>query len=524
MKLSITDIKKIKARQWLYWGCIVTVAVVHILIYVLFPYSCDDYWYMSSIADYCKGIDRSFPAGDLWACWVDHYYSDNIRLSNIVFTLSLLLPKFIPSLLSGLLVGIMVWQSGKLAGISWRNPLLIIIMTLMIMFLLPWYEEMLTQCFAFNYIWASALSLLLAMIFFAEKQPRFYMSLLLGVLLGAWHEGFAVPLLLGFVAYSVLSRRNVNPSRVAMMVGLMIGVLWLISAPGLQMKVGYNMVQLTMSAVINKMVLYHTPLLLMIVSIVVAMMRRTSRGILRNPMLVALIVVGISGSGLNFITNIGVRTGWVGYLFGIIATINIWHTMKGEKYVPMWSAVKKVSVVILGTFLLAHYVTVVYYTVKIRCENDYVLEQYQKSPDGVVFADVTYDYEASPLAWKKPYFETFTYTLITYWLDGYYSHHDKRLRVIPACLQNASRLNGDKVAGDNPFMIYDGHLYASIKEGDKCNEEDYYDVDFGLTKKRLKFSNFNFVASNGELYYFAFPQRATMHLWIGEIKSINKVR
>lgn len=523
MKLFKCDISSIKARQWFYWGSIVAVTLAHVLIYVVFPYSCDDYWYMSSIADYCKGIDRSFPAGDLWACWVDHYSNDNIRLSNIMFTLSLLLPKFVPSVLSGLLVGAMVWQSGKLAGITWRNPLLLTIMIVLIMFLLPWYEEMLTQCFAFNYIWASALVLMMSLLFWRDdRQLSVVVSLLLGVVVGAWHEGFAAPLLLGFMVYCVMSRHSITKSRVAMMAGLFLGLLWLASAPGLQVNVGYKTAQLTFGAVTSKL-LYHLPMLLMIVSVVVVMMRRATRGILRNPMLVAIMVIGISGSALNFITNIGVRTGWVGYLYCIIATINIWHTIKGGKYVAIRSAAKKVAVVMLSAFLLSHYILVVYYAYKISGENDYVLEQYQKSSDGVVFADVTYDYEASPLAWKKPYFEIFTYTWVTYWIDRYYEQ-GKRLRVIPCCLQNASMLGGNKVPGDNPFRVYDGHLYATIRDGDRCNEEDYYDVDFGITKKRLKFSNFSFVDSNGGSYYFAFPQRAALHLWIGEIKSINKVR
>lgn len=525
MKFFKCDISSIKARQWFYWGSIVAVTLSHVLIYVIFPYSCDDYWYMSAIADYCKGIDMSFPASDLWACWVDHYSNDNIRLSNVVFSLALLLPKFIPSLLSGLLVGAMVWQSGKLAGITWRNPLLMTILIMLLMFMLPWYEEMLTLCFAFNYIWASALTLMMSLLFWRDdRQLSVVVSLLLGMAVGAWHEGFAAPLLLGFVVYCMMSRHSITKSRVAMMVGLVVGLLWLASAPGLQMNVGYKTAQLTIGAVINKLLLYHLPMLLMIGSVVVAMTRRATRGIFRNPMLVALIVVGISGSALNFITNVGVRTGWIGYLYCIIATINMWHLMRGEKFVPMWSVAKRVAVALLSVFLLLHYVVVVYYTIRIRGENDYVLEQYQKSPDGLVFADVTYDYEASPLAWKKPYFEIFTYTWVSFWIDKYYSNSEKQLRVIPCCLRNVSNLKADKMAGDNPFLVYNGYYYAPATPEIELPECEYYDVDFGVTKKRLNFSYFYFTTPSGEQYYFAFPQRATMHLWVGEIKSINKVR
>ena len=188
MNLLLSKIKEVKSTQWLYWGAIVLFGIAHVLIYSIMPYTCDDYWYMTPLADYCKGIDTSFPATELWECWKYHYECDNIRLANIVFTFTLLIPKIIPSIISGLLVGVMLWLSAKLSSINWRNPLLMMLLTLMLSFMLPWYEEMLTQCFALNYIWSTALALWLAYIFFyKERQPHYVLTGILGLLLGAWH-------------------------------------------------------------------------------------------------------------------------------------------------------------------------------------------------------------------------------------------------------------------------------------------------------------------------------------------------
>ena len=169
MKLFRKDVNKDVSLRWFYWGIIAMVTIAHILVYSIMPYTCDDFWYMTPLRDYCMGIDTSFPANGLWECWKYHYESDNIRLANVVFTFTLLIPKIFPSIMSGILVGVMLWLSSRLSGLSWRNPLLLGVLALMLTFMLPWYEEMFTQCFALNYIWSTALSLWLAWFFFYKK-------------------------------------------------------------------------------------------------------------------------------------------------------------------------------------------------------------------------------------------------------------------------------------------------------------------------------------------------------------------
>ena len=524
MNLIIAKIKEIKASQWLFWGVIVMFAIAHVLIYVIMPYTCDDYWYMTPIADYCNGIDTSFPFSDLWGCWVNHYETDNIRLANIIFTFTLLLPKVIPSIISGLLVSVVLWLSAKLSAINWRNPLLMMLLALMLSFMLPWYEEMLTQCFALNYIWSTALALYLGYVFFKDHQLHSLLSMFLGLLLGAWHEGIAGPMLIGFIVYLVLKRSMINRRRIMMIVGLVFGLLWLASAPGLQANVGVKTNSVTVMGVLGKLILYHTPLVLLMVSILIASLKKNLRKLIVDPLFISFVAICVTGVALNLITNVGVRTGWMGYLFGIIATIYLWRSMKEARYSRGKSLFKRALTIVIASFLLLHYVVVVYYTVKVKNEYEYVLSQYDKSPDGLVFADVTYDYQASPLAWKKPYFEIFTYDWVMLWIDNYFNQGAKRMCVIPTCLRSAEHIDAMKVKGNNPFMIYDGHLFAPLKDDESVAPYTFYEIDFGVTKKILKCSNFTFTTSSGNRYYFSFPQRATVHRWIGDIENMNEVK
>ncbi|MBQ2838401.1 MAG: hypothetical protein IJE73_01995 [Muribaculaceae bacterium] len=525
IKVLINKLGETRSQQWFYWGVIAMIAVAHILIYSIMPYTCDDYWYMTPLRDYCMGIDTSFPSEALWECWRYHYECDNIRLANVVFTFTLLIPKIIPSIISGLLVGVILWLSSKLSGLSWRNPLLMMMLAFMLSFMLPWYEEMFTQCFALNYIWSTALALWLAYIFFIKENcPHYIIMALLGLVMGAWHEGIAGPLLVGFVTYLVVKRRAVNRQRIAMIIGLVAGLIWLAMAPGLQTNVGYKTASLDIYAILSKLVLYHSPLLILSLSILIALIKKDTRKLIVDPIFVAFVAICIAGVALNFITNVGVRTGWMGYVFGIISIIYLWRNMKDARYGRGKSMLKRIITVAVALFLLAHYIVVVYYSINIRAEFDKVMVEYEKSPDGLVFADVTYDYQASPLAWKKPYFEIFTYDWVMYWKDKFYNDCNKQMRVIPTCLRKADELKGEKVKGNNPFMIYDGYLYAPIVCDDSFEKIAYYEIDFGPTKKRLKCSNFIFTTSSGKKYYFSFPQRATVHRWIGEIEEMNEVK
>ncbi len=507
-----------------YWWTILLFTIAHVLIYVIMPYSCDDYWYMIPFADYCKGLDTDFPVDGLISCWGLHYYTDNARLANFVYTFALLLPKVIPSIISGLFAGVMLWMSAKLCSVDWRNPFLLIVLAFMLSFMLPWNECMFTICFAFNYIWASALALFLAYIFLIKKsQPHVVLSFVLGLLMGAWHEGFSAPLLVGFIAFLALRRQLISMSRVAMIIGLVIGLIWLASVPGTVVRLSVGKTPIDLGLTMNNLLLYHHPLLILLITVFIVALRKSMRGLLADPLFIVFVIIALSGAAFNLLwfATMGARTAWLGYLFEIISTIYLWRNIAMK---CGWQRRGFVFIVTtaISVFLLAHYSVVTYYAIKIKAETENVLALYQKSPDGVVFADITYGYKASPIAWKKPYFETLTHRWRLYWIEKYYSGSAKRLRVIPTCLRDADKLPQVKIKGDNPFFIHNGYLYSPV-DTTQSRPALYNEIDFGAAKKVFECSYFRFKTQSGKEYYFTYPQRITTYYWLGEIQEINQV-
>ena len=135
------------------------------------------------------------------------------------------------------------------------------------------------------------------------------------------------------------------------MIGIIFGLLWLTNAPGLQMNVGYKTKTFELTTILSKLVLYHIPLMLLLISIVVAIIKKDTRRIVLEPIFVSFVAICLVGVVLNLITNVGVRTGWMGYLFGIIATLYLWKQMKVLKYGRVKSIFKRAFALILAIFL-----------------------------------------------------------------------------------------------------------------------------------------------------------------------------
>ena len=71
------------------FAAVLVTTVGFAFMFVVFPLFSDDFMYMDPLMGYFERGES--PWAGLWENWVTHYFIDNLRLSNIVFTLFLLL-------------------------------------------------------------------------------------------------------------------------------------------------------------------------------------------------------------------------------------------------------------------------------------------------------------------------------------------------------------------------------------------------------------------------------------------------
>ena len=202
------------------------------LALAMYPHIQDDLNYSLLLRDWLDGAASS-PWRGLADTWRLHWLSDNIRLANILFSLSLCLPQWVSGI--GLWGCFAAWilLTLRIARPQSRSAWATAGVAALIVLLPYWEGPMAGDCFRYNYIWATALSLWAVRLFIDPRKHGSAAMALWGLAAGWWHEGFALPLLAGMAAVAITRRRDRDRRRLWLMGGIAAGVAILISAPGI---------------------------------------------------------------------------------------------------------------------------------------------------------------------------------------------------------------------------------------------------------------------------------------------------
>lgn len=201
------------------------------LIYYLHPYIQDDLWFGLPL-----NHDWSDPAGVLRSyadTYFDHYSGDNGRLSNAFGMIILLLPRWVGALFFTLNIYVDVALGAVIVGIWGRRWLLFALWAFGFTFALPWFDYMFCVMYAVNYLTTTAF--FLAVLYVFIHKPRRVGApgaFVLGLMLGAWHEQFSCTALGSMVIVTLLWRRYLTRMNIAMVTGIILGLAFLLMAPG----------------------------------------------------------------------------------------------------------------------------------------------------------------------------------------------------------------------------------------------------------------------------------------------------
>ncbi len=184
----------------------------------------------------------SFPTEELYRQLQFRFHNDTLRLANIMFLILCVFPKWMGSLLSGLIVAGGLLLSAKIARAA-RSATAVAVIALWWGFNLMGWNILLSADFLMNYFWSATLMLLCWWVFIndSSRYPIWQVAVL-GLLTGMWHEGFAGPLLCGLLLSgmpSILKKRNPFDRRQwILMAALFAGFACLLCVPGMWRRVG----------------------------------------------------------------------------------------------------------------------------------------------------------------------------------------------------------------------------------------------------------------------------------------------
>lgn len=201
-------------------------------IFFTMPCIADDLWYMSKIHDFKMGSAPWPGFSPLWETISWHYSNDNARLSNILYVLLMSLPPVVISLISSLVCAWVLFALRKFCGRSIRGIMGAVVVAALFSIMLPWDDGVFIRNFQLNYVWGLGLSVACVQIFLSPERKSFFLSVVLGFACGAWHEGFSVPLIVGFIVMAGLrTKKYVSPWNIALVISMLVGVVWLVTAP-----------------------------------------------------------------------------------------------------------------------------------------------------------------------------------------------------------------------------------------------------------------------------------------------------
>lgn len=199
------------------------------LMFYFYPYIGDNLWFLSAIHEHATkcGHPSTLLYG-LYGAGKYHYLNDNARLANTILPGILLLPKWIPVLISTIsfaLTYALVLKFGNISSFTGFT-----VSTLLLCIALPWHDSMFITMFTMNYVWTGAL-MLFSIWWFLNGKHHILSSLILGIFMGVSHECFSIPLLFAFCCLIFLKKRKINAWRIAIMAGLLIGIIILYTTP-----------------------------------------------------------------------------------------------------------------------------------------------------------------------------------------------------------------------------------------------------------------------------------------------------
>lgn len=485
MKISKDNIFNLTGGAF---GMVLVTTIGFAFMFVFFPLYSDDFMYMEPMLDY---IDHGeSPWQGLWENWSSHYYLDNFRLSNIVFTLFLLLPKWIGCTLSGIGIFLTLRIMLRIACGN-ENTISIwtaIWMCMLFTFGLPWFDQIVIMCFQFNYVWPGFLALLCLSIFIGNTRCNPWLVFILGFITGWWHEGFSVPEIAGFVILMLIWHKCfVTRTNIILFIGIIAGLSVLVLAPSFI----YRINQSQASDLTNNFfptllysLRYYIPGIIFVILGILMLFSKQTRHLILSPLCAFIMICLMINYAIHIRTFFAARIGWWANICSILGIVYLtYNYIKINKLSITKIKIFKVVSVIGAVFMTAHLVFADVMTVKMKKDMDSILNRYAATPDipgQVIFADFTDQISAPFFSLQKPYYNIFNYSWNSNQCVRWRYEKKYPLSVVPTQLEYVNGTQGDLLPSGvrriakNIYYVSCDKTYESITASGKILLRGHY--------------------------------------------------
>lgn len=370
-----------------------------------------------------------------------------------------LMPKWVFGIISGILVGILIAVSCRLAGarfgsiVSW-----LIYATIVLAF--PWYDYLTLVTYAINYIWA-ATAAVAAIFCFLNIQNYRGASLIGGCILmfiAGWiHEGFGAPLCAGVTICMIVGYKHSSKKRILAWFFLCIGtcmtflspVFWHRSerASNFLLKFTYHEALMQLGPAF----LYILALIFLVACVLLCKAARNKT--LHASPLIIFTVAAMASTVVFLKYYTGPRTGAPVILYSALACGYILST--SFRNLPSYVPLQWIIGIIIGGFSTIH---LIYADISQRnCIKEYedVTRLFEASKDGTIYYDLSYP--TTDLSLFKTSVRQFHERVPKEFMRMYFAP-DKKMVILPTIMKNFTPEKSHKSELSPAAMIYDGWI------------------------------------------------------------------
>ena len=361
---------------------ITVVAVAATLQLAATPFFGDDLAYLGVFSGPNAHCDGFF---DWLLNGARHWLNVNGRLANILFTVLLLLPKWLLACICGCFTAMMYSETIKQSGLS-KNFTSAAILAGVMLFALPWWDYMMLFDCQFNYVFSCGMCLWAFRMIYTKPKSKLHLAVLSFACLacGMMHEAASFPLCIAVSLSIFLSGEKPNK---VLFASFATGSLLVTFSPGIIIRALESGSKTPDDTLLMLLLKSDSAALLVALGIIIVVIRGKFRSFAASKTGV-LAIASVISMAIGSASGIIGRTGWFAQTYAFIVIFTFIS--------PTISRTPKIITAALLATMLFHATAVVAWQWKLSGEYDTFEKAYAASSDGIVYGDFTKD-NAAPL-------------------------------------------------------------------------------------------------------------------------------
>lgn len=427
----------------------------------LTPIQLDDLAFINLYLEHSEGNDGISLKGII-GFFQSMRENDNSRISNQLAPIFALVTPFkqLFPLFNGLCICGIIWIISKWCGAP-RHPFFILCLWFAMVVFLPWRNQLFCQDYALNYIFAGFITLFNIYILFKYEREgwtgiRFFVAILLSILAGGWHEGFAIPTLTGLFVYGVVNKMKKSQQwYVIVSIYLLSAIIFGLSEGMINRAIKEQTSPMTINyfKLTADLIL---PIISYVALLIMLIFKKASRfliSLVNDSIVQIFFVASIISFLLSIVFDHTARTSF----YPVLSTIIVWSVIiTKNKTVFLSKKIKQILSIILFLVWSFQAISSIVWQYRLYKDNDNIMKDYREYKNSTIFYDIVMP-EKIPL--YTLYFPSKSIWVTTFQFKclGDYLHNEN-VAVVPTALKNASTSNSRSLG--NHFFEKNGAIFT----------------------------------------------------------------